>query len=195
MPQRVAKRPPQEVRAWARKFRCAFKARHLRRPADEMVRRLAALVCVVGPPGDKEASGVYKALVALFGYDRRQSRWRPAAEALPPDPAVLHRVAACVQEYRRQVARGRDGPSISSARFRLDEVVKTMVQIPNPEAYVADCVAGGLHHPGAIFHANTLEYARKKFRGAFGRQEGEERAEEREDHLRQIREKIPVVDG
>jgi hypothetical protein len=128
----------------------------------------------VGTPSDPEAVAVYEQLRTLLltpRFRRRNGRstlqithLREALDALPPDAAVLRQVAETMRLWQKITGR-----SVKQDRFQADRVIKTMLEVPEPEAYIRHLDAQGLPHFAAMFHPNTLERARKApaLRGVF----------------------------
>lgn len=181
-PKRKPKKPTKPVTRWAQKFRAAFRRDHLRlRGMDEVVTKLAGLVTMVGDFDDPDARRVYGALVSLFGREQRQSRWGQAIDEIPATEEALKRIAACVKAYRNEIAK-RGGRGLSRAHINLPEVLSVMSQVRNPEGYVRDCRKGGLTRAGAVFHPNTFDNAKEKFRGVYSRDSGE-----RDDYREEVK--------
>jgi hypothetical protein len=186
---RVPKRPTPSVRKWVKNLRMALKARYIKPPSDAHVLKLAAFCTLVGQPGNDDADAVYWALLALFAHRRRRNRWAKAISEIPPDREKLLRLKRCVDAYRKHIEE-RTGVSFSNSNFKLDKVVKVMLEIPRPETYVRVCGEQGLYQVSAVFHPNTLRYKRKELRGVFGYGgEGED-----DDYLNEVMDKLDVVD-
>lgn len=201
---RHSKTPRPTVVAWARQFWHLATANGLTRQKQNRTRKrkaiveddwtkevfsdqlckLAALTASVGPIESEEARRVHYALGCLFLERSRLSRWARALDLLPPNPAVLINIANHVQAYDTEV---RDN-QLKTGKYKLDQVLAVMLEINEPVVYLKHVVAGGLVHPGAIYHPNTLQAARGQLRGLLGR-----RAESAAQHAEQVRTKVKIV--
>lgn len=151
---------------------------HVRaRVAEPTLRELATRLSMIGAPGDPSTVVIYDQIRALLltpRYQRRRgpftvmqiTRLKEALEALPPTTEALHHVATATKMWRRITGR----QISSSERFKADTVVRTMLQVPNPEAYIEHLYSRGLYDLALMFHPNTLESRKKDaaLRGVFG---------------------------
>lgn len=146
--------------------------------ADATVEELARLLAEVGPPNDPVAVEVFEQVrtILLRPHHSKQRKikreytvitiphLKGALAKLPPKTGALQRIAATLRIWRTVT---RDDPSRQN--FHADRVVETMLQIPDPEAYIKHLYARGLPALAAMFHPNTLARAKKDtaLRGAF----------------------------
>lgn len=161
-PRRRAKGPTPVVRDWIRFIRFAAKSDHVRLVESDLV-RLAGLLSVVGTV--HEHPEVLKAFRVLFIHPKRLPQWPSAIATIPATAEAIHRISRCTRAFQAQ-CEPRD--SIQRVYLNLVEVLLVMVEIPDPEPFVAWAVATGIKHPGGVFHSNTLEHAAGKLRGVLG---------------------------
>lgn len=160
---RKAKPPEDPVKETAARLKRAVRYHHGSNPGDEAVVKMAGLLHLVSDEDEREQC-LY-AIISVFvgSRGRRTRRWGKIWDKLPPKPETPRRIRDCVHAYNRYCGR-----EIADERFDLDQVVKTMVQIPDAKAYVSWCANDDLLKATAVFHPNTLELARKRLRGVFG---------------------------
>lgn len=165
---RKAKKPTPPVRKWRDRLIGAFRTRHLKPPPKSTLLRLAGLLTLVGERTDDEAAETYWAFVALFAHRKRQARWSKAVDNIPPEREKILRIKDCVKAYNEHIMRLLGGKEIAQSRFKLDRVIKVMVQIPDADEYVKALSRQGFDNVGGVFHPNTLENMRERYRGMFG---------------------------
>lgn len=193
----VANRRPVEVNGsalyWSNRLRLLAKANYTERVPPALLLKLAGLVALVGGPGSAEALQAHNTISCLFfppkqvkrkDQDLRISRWARAVEAIPPTAEALALLTLHVRTYDTIV---RDN-QLKMGNYKLDQVIACMIAVPAPEVYVKHVTAGGLTHPGVLYHPNTLEAARQQLPGALGR-----RAEQSSAHAEHVRKKVKIV--
>lgn len=162
---RIAKFPTPDVREWNRVLLNAAGVERIRPPRDKIL-RLAALLTITGTTASPEAQRLFWAIRALFLNPARIARWEAALHAIPADRVVLLRIADCCFHF----AAAAGDKALPKGQFQLDQVVTVMRDISDPEAYVENGARSNFLAPGALFHPNTLEAARRRLRGAMGEQ-------------------------
>lgn len=157
---------------------------HGRGDAHTKIKRLIAIrLATIGPPSDPEALAVYEQIQMLVLTPRRIQGARrstttltykyvkEALDMLPPDPAKLRHVATTMKLWRQIT-----GQNVStSSKFHADTVIRSMLQISNPEAYIRHLEEQGFNSLAGMFHPNTLERAKRdtSLRGAFDNQDAQ----------------------
>lgn len=162
------------VAAWTGYVRAHLRREGLRL-AERDVLALAAHLAEVGPPTDAPARAVWEQVRVVLltplvkrGTDGRSVRTlagvRAALAKLPPNGGAMTRVAAAMQCWRRVAGR-----TAALGRYRPDRVVETMLQVPDPEPYVQQLNAQGVHQLARVWHPDTLARARRdpKLHGVF----------------------------
>ena len=183
-PPRRAKKAPPQVRDWVRPITAACRRARITVRVPSLT-RLAALLTLIGAPDDPTACRVYYALRLLFMNKARISRWDSALDIIPAERSALVRIADCVSAYAVYA----DVNRLARARFRLDDVVRVMLQIPHPRAYIRAAARSKFLEPRALFHKNSLNVARKRQRGAQGPLH-----EMTDRHKEQLRKRVKVVE-
>lgn len=152
------------VRAWY-----GHLLRHARRvharPGVQNLRTLTRLLAEVGAPDNHDAQVVYLNVRDLLIAGGKNAVGLKAALAkMPPSSGKLAQVAQAMEAWRKIVGRR------SLGRHRPDQVIETMLQVPEPEAYVRHLKARGFEQLSAVWHPNVLERARStpSLRGLFG---------------------------
>ena len=146
------------------------------RAAERELRAVAAHLANVGPTTDAAALAVFEQIRALLLTPRRHrtingvtvmkiTRLREAVKALPPETKALHHLAEALRTWRRIT--GRD---VKGEKFRPDTVIKAMLEVPAPEAYIEYAHSKGLSPLALMFHPNTIKNCRthSAVRGIFG---------------------------
>jgi hypothetical protein len=144
----------------------------------------ADLLARVGPPGTAAADAIFNEVASVLLRPVRSSargqawstfpRFREAVALIPPSREKLEHLAATIRAWRQITGRLPDRD-----KFNTERVIQTMLQVPEPEAYVKRLAEQGMTPLGVVFHPNTLDGARRDpgLRGIFWR----ERSQHRED--------------
>lgn len=178
---RLPKRPPKPVRVWVKYLRNGFKAERGPVPADDQLLYLAGAITTVGPPDSTEGQEAYWAIIALFSGRMRQSRWPVSIQIIREAIERFPRVVESVHAYQKYT--GRD---VKNDNFRLDRVLRVMLDIPGPKVYVESFPKEGWK-VGQVFHRGTFNSKKKRLRGMFSYSEGE-------GHGEQVKRKVRVVE-
>lgn len=183
-PERIAKCPTPAVESWMRLVHNACRAERMR-PALEKVIRLAALLAVAAEePSSQDGQRAFWAFKCLFINGARLPRWDAALQKIPPDRTAVLRVAECCRIFGH-FAGPRD---LAKGHFALDQVIGVMLELEDPQGYIEHAARSGFLKPGALFHPNTLESARKRLRGSLGTL-----ARDRAGHDSDIEQRLRVV--
>lgn len=141
--------------------------------AGRALEDLASMLGGAGRPTDKAAQELYDSIRILMltpmrvGRVRRFHRMREALDLLRAEPDGLIRIGAAMLCWRTVVLNG--GVPPREMRWRPDAVIKSMLQVPNPEPYVRHCAAKGLQALGVMWHPNVVARAKRdaSLRGVF----------------------------
>ena len=167
MTTREAKTTQPPVVRWVRHIERGFEAEYMQPPRRGLLQKMAGVIAIVGQPDNQQARQTYHALIPLFAHRKRRSRWTKAVDLIPADRQRILRITECVRAYNQQIE-NKTKVELSSAKFKLDRVIKTMMEIPDAGPYIDWCRDEGIYHPGAIFHPNTLDQAKDDLKGVFG---------------------------
>ena len=159
---------------WEGLIRKQFKRHRLRLAAREDIEDFADLLSRLGPPSSPEAAYVWRHLVTVI-FKPYKSRRTDAvsgkqrivtvlpsfksivAQRLPPDPDKLRQVAETIALWCRVT-----GKNPTEERFNPDKVIQTILEIPEPVAYVTrlkEVLESA--NLALMFHPTTLSRARK----------------------------------
>lgn len=177
---RLAKKAPPAVRTWVRYLRNGFKGKGPV-PSNDVLYKLAGLITTIGTYETKEGQDAYWAVLALFTGRIRQPRWVNATQVLCENAERFDRVVQSVHAYQKWTGR-----SPSNENFRLDKVLRVMLDIPAPKVYVESFAQEGWK-VGQIFHRGTFNSKKKRLRGMVSYSEGE-------GHGEQVRKKVRIVE-
>lgn len=184
MPHRIAKTPGGSVLSWKNQLVLTCSKLHIRvlqlepeKASEKTDGRVtlgdliffAGLLALVGTKKDEEAQVAHNILKYLLLVPQRTPRIRPALEAIPPTRGGVLRIVWAAQAFVRVTGR-----TLEQDYVKVDQVIKVMAQVSDPEAYVKHVSRqSGLFKLGVIFHPGTLESAKKVLRGAFAAPPGE----------------------
>ena len=179
MTDRRAKKPPPEVLRWARQLRYMARYRRVARVPREQNLKLAALIVISDEPEE-----TYHVLADLFLERHRRARIAQGLAEIPPEPLALSRIVRATRAYHRGYV-GKPG------RFNLRDVLRIMVRLPDPEAFVLFTIrrlARGREklppHFSLVFSEASRRIAVREIRGAMD--------ERTQAHSRQA-ERVPVI--
>jgi hypothetical protein len=166
-PPRTPLRPPKEVVAWLRPMRLKRTREHLS-ISDPDLTALAGLLTLVGTPSSPEGKRVFYILQGLLFQKRRTPRFRSAVQEIPPARERLLGLADVAKAFGDL-----NGP-LDRAHCRIDVVIRVMLQVPHPEAYLLHLRRKNMTALGVVFHPNTLTRVKKEARGLFSGTKGED---------------------
>jgi hypothetical protein len=155
------------------------------RPASDKIIRLAALLTLVEEDPTTEAGQrAFWAFKALFLNGARLPRWDSALQHIPPDRRAIMRVVDACHWFGHYA-----GPGVlAKGHLMLDQVVGVMMEIDDPQGYIAHAARTDFLKPGALFHPNTLAAARNRMRGSLG-----VLGRDREQHNNDVNSRIRIV--
>lgn len=179
-PNREAKNTQPPVVRWVRHIERGFEAEYMQPPRRGVLQKMAGLIAIVGQPDDDVARQTYHAFISVFANRKRRNKWYKTVDLIPADRQRILRITNCVKEYIQQIQKNTD-VELTNANFKLDKVVKVMLEIPEAAPYIDWCRDEGIYHPGAIFHKNTLKRAKNELQGVFGYAERMEYDEQLDD--------------
>lgn len=171
------------VAAWCKVIRNAVKMLRLN-VSEHLVVRLAAHLALVGSPNDAEAQRVFWALKALFLVETRTHQWERALAVVPATKEGVQKIALCFQEYANVAGTLK----WDSAKFDLVQVIRVMLEIPDPRAYIQHAARSDFLEPRALFHPSTFAAIKDRLRGSMGTL-----SRDREQHQETISQYIKVI--
>ncbi len=185
MTHRIPKKTQVEVRGWSSYIYRMFEIKRCAKPSGDTILLLAGMCAYLGPTGDADTQKSYYALMSLFVNPMQRSRITKAVGVLAKDIENLYRVIDCIHAYNKYILPN-NGRAFDKGKYKLDFVIKVMLQIPDADAYVKSLVQSPLRTPSAIFHARTLENAKRRLKGVFGY--------DTEGHEEQVVNKVKVIE-